>query len=146
MSFADLNMRSMFSRVLFSTTLVPTASQAAPCSLSTSFCGSMKTTAVSAFCTVMPDGWSVILRTPNRVTDAHWRAVGRLLAADKGEEVLADHIGVGSEQAMREAGVDLQRTVLEDLVREQRSVLVRNDLIIVSLHDERGYLDALQIL
>src|SRR6516162_7850152 len=95
LSFADLNMRSIFSRVLFSTTLVPTASQAAPCSLSTSFCGSMKTTAVSAFCTVMPDGWSVICGLLNRVTDAHWRVVSKLLAADEGEEVLADHIGVG---------------------------------------------------
>src|SRR5262249_6222804 len=146
LSFADLNMRSMFSRVLFSTTLVPTASQAAPCSLSTSFCGSMKTTAVSAFCTVIPDGWSVILRTPEEVYGAHCRVVSRLLAADEGEEVLADHIGVGSEQAVREARIDFQRTVLEELVRKQRSVPMRNDLIIVPLHDERGYLDALQIL
>jgi hypothetical protein len=72
--------------------------------------------------------------------------VSRLLAADEGEEVPADHIGVGSEQTMREAGIDLQRNVLEELVRNQKSVRVRNDLIIVSLHDERGYLDALQII
>src|SRR5215831_7921867 len=74
------------------------------------------------------------------------RAITPLLAADEGEEVLADHISVGTEQAVREAGVDLQRTVLEELVRKQRSVLVRNDLVIVPLHDERRYVDALQIL
>ena len=39
----------MFSTVLFSVTLAPTAAQFAPFSLSTSFCGSMNTTAVSVF-------------------------------------------------------------------------------------------------
>jgi len=38
---------SIFSTVLFSVTLWPTASQTAPFALSTSFCGSMKTMAVS---------------------------------------------------------------------------------------------------
>ena len=46
----------MFSTVLFSVTLAPTAPQFAPLSLSTSFCGSMKTTAVSLFWNVMVGG------------------------------------------------------------------------------------------
>src|SRR5712692_6140701 len=46
--FAALKMRSMFSTVLFSVTLSPTAPHARPLSLKTSFCGSMKTTAVSS--------------------------------------------------------------------------------------------------
>jgi hypothetical protein len=45
--FATWKIRSMFSTVLFSVTLAPTAAQFAPFSLSTSFCGSMNTTAVS---------------------------------------------------------------------------------------------------
>ena len=48
LAFAALKIRSMFSTVLFSVTLAPTAPQFAPFSLSTSFCGSMNTTAVSA--------------------------------------------------------------------------------------------------
>src|SRR5215467_9122043 len=66
---------SIFSRMLFSITLAPTASQLVPCSLSTSFCGSMNTTAVPIFCTVIPDDWSVICGLLNRVTDADWRAL-----------------------------------------------------------------------
>src|SRR6266853_205887 len=46
-AFAALKIRSMFSTVRFSVTLAPTAPQLAPFSLSTSFCGSMNTTAVS---------------------------------------------------------------------------------------------------
>ena len=68
------------------------------------------------------------------------------LAADESEEILANHIGIGGEQAVREARVDLQRTVFEELGREQRSVLVRDDLVVVPLHNERGYVDVLQIL
>src|SRR5215469_4662215 len=73
LAFADLDIRSIFSRVLFSITLAPTASQLVPCTLSTSFCGSMNTTAVPIFCTVIPDDWSVICGLLNGITDAHWR-------------------------------------------------------------------------
>src|SRR5215475_12101693 len=45
--FAALKIRSMFSTVLFSVTLSPTNGHARPLSLKTSFCGSIKTTAVS---------------------------------------------------------------------------------------------------
>src|SRR5262252_9244316 len=52
-SFAALKMRSMFSTVLFSVTLWPTNPHASPLSLSTSFCGSINTTAVSFLLTFM---------------------------------------------------------------------------------------------
>src|SRR5215813_10227586 len=54
--FATLKMRSMFSMVLFSSRLSRTRGHASPVSLSTSFCGSMNTTAVSLrlICIVPP--------------------------------------------------------------------------------------------
>jgi hypothetical protein len=36
---------------------------------------------------------------------------------------------------MRESGVELQSGVLEQLDLEQRSAFVRNDLVVVALHD-----------
>src|SRR5262249_49457938 len=48
-AFAAWNIRPMFSTVRFSVTLAPTARQLAPSSLSTSFCGSINTTAVLLF-------------------------------------------------------------------------------------------------
>src|SRR5262245_53964161 len=68
------------------------------------------------------------------------------LAADKSQEVRVDRVGVGGKHAMREAGVELQSGVLEELDLEQSSALVRNDLVIVPLHDERWHVDALQVL
>jgi hypothetical protein len=47
LALAALKICSMFSMVLFSMTLPPTKPQAGPFSLSTLFCGSMKTIAVS---------------------------------------------------------------------------------------------------
>ena len=46
-SFAAWKSRSMFATVSFSWTLSPTRPQETPCSLRTSFCGSMTTSAVS---------------------------------------------------------------------------------------------------
>ena len=46
-AFAAWKIRSMFATVRFSVTLAPTLAQFAPFSLSTSFCGSMNTSAVS---------------------------------------------------------------------------------------------------
>ena len=47
---------------------------------------------------------------------------------------------------MREAGVEFQSGILEELGLEQSSALVRNDLVIVPLHDERWHVNALQVL
>src|SRR6516164_6209509 len=85
--------------------------------------------------------WSI--PSPHRY-DGRW--VSPPLAADESQEVLVDYVGVGSEHAVRKAGVDLQRAVLEEFDRQQGSVLVGNDLVVVAVHYERGYVDALQIL
>src|SRR5262249_7907901 len=47
---------------------------------------------------------------------------------------------------MREARVELQSGILEELDLEQGSALVRNDLVVVPLHDERWHIDVLQVL
>jgi hypothetical protein len=53
------------------------------------------------------------------------------LTADEGQEVLVDRVGLGGEHAMREAGVELQRGILQELGLEQGSPFVGNDLIVV---------------
>ena len=70
----------------------------------------------------------------------------KTLAADEGQKVRVDHVGVDREHAMRVARVDLQRPALEKLDREQSRVLVRNDLVVVPVHHERRRLDGLQVL
>src|SRR5215471_18566652 len=69
-----------------------------------------------------------------------------LLAADKGQEARVDRVGVGGKHAMREAWVELQSGILEELDLEQSSALVRNDLVVVPLHDERWHIDVVQVL
>src|SRR5215470_6919950 len=90
--FAPRKMRSMFSTVLFSVTLAPTTTQAAPFSLNTSFCGSMKTTAVRPRSSCMMTSRS-----------------------HKGEQVGVDLILVGRAHPVRGPRVDLQRRVLDQL-------------------------------
>src|SRR5215468_1379382 len=90
--FAVRKMRSMFSTVLFSVTLAPTAAQAAPFSLNTSFCGSMNTTAVR-----------------------FWSSCMMASRSHKGEQVGVDLILVGRTHPVRGARVDLQRRVLHQL-------------------------------
>ena len=46
---------------------------------------------------------------------------------------------------MPEAFVDFERALLEQLAGEQRRVRDRHDLIVVSMHDERRHVDALQV-
>jgi len=45
-------------------------------------------------------------------------AIHGLSAADELQYVLVDHVGMGREHAVRKAGVDLQRPVLEKLYAE----------------------------
>src|SRR5215470_6941114 len=47
---------------------------------------------------------------------------------------------------MRETRIELQSGVLEKLYLEQGSTFVRNDLVVFALHDERRYINALQVL
>src|SRR5215467_7469842 len=116
--FAARKMRSMFSTVLFSVTLAPTAAQAAPFSLNTSFCGSMKTTAVRFRSSCM--------------------MASRL---QEGEQVCVDLILVGRAHPVRGPPVDLQRRVLHPLRREHRGRADRHDLIIVTVEDQRRHID-----
>src|SRR5215467_8005477 len=47
---------------------------------------------------------------------------------------------------MRETRIELQSRVLKKLHLEHGSAFVRNDLVVFALHDERWYIDALQVL
>src|SRR5580765_3197239 len=131
--FAARKMRSMFSTVLFSLTLWPTAAHAAPVSLRTSFCGSMKTTAVSARsnCTMCssfsPCWWTRSVR-------------------DEREQVGVDRLRVRGGHAVRKALVGLQRSVLQQLRRQRRGIGVGNDLIVIPMHDQHGYGDLLEVV
>jgi hypothetical protein len=65
--------------------------------------------------------------------------------ANESKEILVDHVGVGGEHAVREAGIDFQRATLEQFDREQRGVFVRNNLIVVPVHHERRHVDVFQV-
>src|SRR5262252_4157086 len=116
--FAPRKMRSMFSTVLFSVTLAPTAAQAAPFSLNTSFCGSMNTTAVR-------------LRSSCIMTSR----------SQEGEQVGVDLILVGRAHPVWCPWVDLQRRVLHQLRREPRRRADRHDLIVVTVEHQRRHID-----
>src|SRR5215469_756544 len=76
-------------------------------------------------------------------------AIGRGLRTsrvDEGKEVRVDRVGVGGEHAVREAGVDLQSGVLDELRLEERGTFVRNNLVVVPLNYQRWYVDTLQVL
>src|SRR6516165_10720346 len=47
---------------------------------------------------------------------------------------------------MRETRIELQSGVLQELDLEQGGAFVRNDLVVFALHDERWYIDALEVL
>src|SRR5271167_4890485 len=70
----------------------------------------------------------------------------RISRLDEGQEVLVDRVGVGGEHAMREARVELQSGILEELGLEEGSAFVRNDLVVLPLHYQRWHVDALQVL
>ena len=60
----------------------------------------------------------------------------RGLASDECQEVRIDHVGIRGHHAVREAGVVLERAMLEQLRLQQCSVFVGDNLIIVALHHE----------
>src|ERR1700722_7592414 len=47
--------------------------------------------------------------------------------------------------AMREAGIDLQRRIRAQLGGQRARIRVRNDLVVVSMHDEGWDIDLLQV-
>ena len=59
-----------------------------------------------------------------------------MLALDKNQEILIDHVGVAGEHAVRVAGIDLRRPMLEELGSEQRCVPVGHALIVVPVHHQ----------
>src|SRR5467141_2980855 len=105
-TFAALKIRSMFSIVLFSVTLAPTAPQLAPFSLSTSFWGSIKTTAVSIFrnsmaCLSMLAAPYVLgtrpqLRAPRRGSPICAGSLGARMRAREGDQSSRCHASAGA--------------------------------------------------
>jgi len=55
----------------------------------------------------------------------------RSLGSDECQEIRIDHVGIRGHHAVREAGVDLERAMLEQLRLQERSVLVR-DVVMIS--------------
>ena len=74
----------------------------------------------------------------------HSRATGSAL--DEREQVGVDHVGVHRAHAVREFLIDLESALLQELHRQQRGVGDRHDLVVVTVHDERGDVDHLQVL
>src|SRR4029077_6624432 len=133
-SFAALKMRSMFSTVLFSLTLSPTAPHARPLSLKTSFCGSMKTTAVSFLCI-----FTVLLQSISQSPPRPFRSL-----LDEREQIRVDSVFVGRAHAVRPARIDFQGGAFDDLGREQGRGADRYDLIVIAMHDERRHVEFLR--
>ena len=57
--------------------------------------------------------------------------------SNEGEEIRIDHLGMDSKHAVRIAGVDLQRAVLNQLDGQMARVSNRNNLIIIAVENER---------
>src|ERR1700679_3039954 len=68
------------------------------------------------------------------------------LALEKREQILVDDIGVGDGHAVREAGINLQRRVGDQLGRQRACVREWYDLVVVPVHDEGRDIDLLQVL
>src|SRR6266851_10387782 len=62
------------------------------------------------------------------------------------EQVLVEAVLERRGQAVRGALVELQDRALDELVLEQARVSVRHDLVVGPLHDERRYVELLQVL
>src|SRR5438445_3069444 len=135
-SFAALKIRSMFSTVLFSLTLSPTAPHARPLSLKTSFCGSMKTTAVSFLCMFI-----VLLQSISQSPPRPFRS-----PLEEREQIRVDSVFVGRAHAVRQARIDFQRGALDDLGRELGRGADRHDLVVVAVQDQRRHVELLEIL
>ncbi len=56
-------------------------------------------------------------------------------AFDEYEDVRIDHLGIRGHHAVREARINLERAMLKQLGLQYRGVVVRYDLVIVTLHD-----------
>src|ERR1043166_9336820 len=148
LSFAALKMRSMFSTVLFTVTLWPTAPHARPLSLKTSICGSMKTTAVSFFIISMV--FPPIIYTAYRyccsvvLSARKWPAylVGISSLAER-EQILVDLVLMRRAHTVRRAVVNFELGVFDQLRRQHRRRADWHDLVIVTVQDESRHVDLL---
>src|SRR5438132_12916882 len=62
------------------------------------------------------------------------------------KQVGINPVCVGRGHSVRKARVNLQRCILEDLRRHQTRSTDRNNLIVVSMHDQHRNVDLLQVL
>src|SRR5262249_28921943 len=153
--FAAWRMRSMFSTVLFSLTLWPTAAHAAPFSLRTSFCGSMKTTAVSFRLSCMMCSSRLSCRMGSSLSKAEAavrRACregtarpGHASGLQKLQQIAVHLVLVRRTHAVRGALVDLERSALDQLGRAHRGRSDRDDLVVVPVQDERRHVELPEI-
>lgn len=65
--------------------------------------------------------------------------------ADELEQVRVDEILVGRAQAVREAWVHFQCRAFHNLRRHERGDADGHNLIVVAMHDERWYVEPLEI-
>src|SRR4029078_8975121 len=68
------------------------------------------------------------------------------LGSNEGQQLGIDAIGMGRAHAVRQLLVDLEGAALKQLRRQRCRVGYGHDLIIIAVHHERGYRDALQVL
>jgi hypothetical protein len=68
-------------------------------------------------------------------------AVPQGLASEECQEVRIDDVGISGHHSVREAGVNLERAMLEQLSLQQCSVLVGYNLVIIALHHEGRHRD-----
>ena len=54
------------------------------------------------------------------------------------QQIVINHLGMGSMHPMRITWINLQNAVNEQFILLQRCIFIRNDLIIISLHHQNG--------
>ncbi len=67
-------------------------------------------------------------------------------APDECQEIRIDHVGIRGHHAVWEAGVNLERPLLEQFGLQQCGVFVGHNLVIVALHHEGRHRDRFQIV
>src|ERR1039458_2062439 len=65
---------------------------------------------------------------------------------DEGQQIGVDRLGLSDRHAVRESGVGLQCPVLHELRGKNRGVLIGDDLVVLSVHEQRRNVDLLQII
>src|SRR5690242_11103498 len=79
-----------------------------------------------------------------RLQETHTRMLDRLRSEER-KQIRIDLVFVSRAQAVRRAFIDFQCGARDELGREQRRGANRHDLVIIAVHDERGYGDLFEI-